>query len=246
MMISQTFQKTHTHRATHAFLLVAALMTSSAAWCELAPLSNDELSAVQGAGTGVQFSINASINGSLSGTTWTPSPSCVTSTGAPGTASGFCRFGLQLNNQFNWVLLKDFNGYINIPQLILFGSTVTPATGLQSAVGLQINLPSPTNTTSQININNLAFNLALAMSPCYSYSGGAVASSCSISYGSVTGTAPTATQNQTTYYDSSTFQSSSSTSPFYSPADAGKETGIMSVRMNGNLNVGGTIYVFSK
>jgi hypothetical protein len=136
--------------------------------------------------------------------------------------------------------LKGFSGYFNIPKLVLFGSTVTPASGLQSAIAIQITLPSAADKSSQININNFSFTFALATSPCYSNSGGTVSSSCSSS------TPPTAAQNQAAYYDASVFQGTTPGAQFYSPVDAGKETGILGVRMSGNLNVGGTLYVFSK
>jgi hypothetical protein len=221
-------------------ITACSVFMSSSASAEMRPLNTNELSSVQGSGTGLQLSLDAAINGTVTAGNFTPNASCVSSAGLPGSAAGFCRFGFQENNVNNWLLLKGFSGYFNIPKLVIFGSTVTPATGLQSAVALQITLPSATDKSSQININNFSFTFALATSPCYSNSGGTVSSSCSSS------TPPTAAQNQATYYDPSVFQGTAPSAQYYSPVDAGKETGILGVRMSGNLNVGGTLYVFSK
>jgi hypothetical protein len=221
-------------------IATCGMLMSGWASAEMTPLDTNELSSVQGSGTGVQLSLNAAINGTVTAGDFTPNASCVSAAGLPGSAAGFCRFGFQENNVNNWLLLKGFSGYFNIPKLVLFGSTVSPASGLQSAIALQITLPSATDKSSQININNFSFTFALATSPCYSNSGGTVSSSCS------SATPPTAAQNQAAYYDASVFQGTSSTAQYYSPVDAGKETGILGVRMSGNLNVGGTLYVFSK
>ncbi len=220
--------------------VLCGLSVSTVASAEMIPLDSAELSAVQGTGTAVQLSLNAAINGTVSGGNFTPNASCVTSAGLPGPSAGFCRFGVQFNNVNNWLLLKDFSGYINIPKLILYGSTVTPASGLQSAIAIQIVLPTPADKTSQININNFYSTIALAVSPCYTASGGVANSSCS------SATPPTAAQNQTAYYDASVFQGTNAANQYYSPIDAGKETGILGLRISGNLNVGGTLYVFSK
>src|SRR6185503_17335230 len=111
---------------------------------------------------------------------------------------------------------------------------------------MQIVLPSVADKSSQININNFAFTFALATSPCYGNSGGTVTVAAGCTASGYKNSALEAQNNQTAYYDSSVFQSTSSTAQYYSPADVGKETGILGVRMSGNLNVGGTLYVFSK
>lgn len=247
-MVDQAcFTRRHFPKLLSLYVITTCAMFMSAwASAEMTPLSTDQLSSVQGSGTGVQLSLNVAINGTYTpgsvtpNSTFTPNASCVNGVGQPGSASGFCRFGFQENNVNNWLLLKDFGGYFSIPKLVLYGSTVTPATGLQSAVAIQIALPSAADMSSQININNLSFNFALATSPCYSNPGGTVTSSCS------SGTPPTAAQNQATYYDASVFQGANPNAQYYSPIDAGKETGILGVRISGNLNVGGTLYVFSK
>lgn len=229
--------------------VVLGCAVSVNALAAMTPLNSDELAHVDGEGTGVQFSLNLQINGTMSSgatPTWTPSPSCVTSTGAPGSASGFCRFGVQENNVYNWLLLKDFNGFINIPKLVLYGTTVqTSASTNQAAMAFQILLPSSGDKSSQININNLYTTFALATSPCYGNSGGTVTVSATCTAAGYKNSALEAKNNQTAYYDSCTFNSAACPQ-YVSVIDAGKETGIMGIRMSGNLNVGGTLNVFSK
>jgi len=240
----------------------------------MTPLDSDQLSSVTGAAvsTGVQISLSAQINGTMTpGATpkWTPSAGCVGATGLPGANAQFCRFGLVENNNYNWVLLKDFNGFIDIPQLIVFGSstnTVAFPSG-QSVIGFQINMPAAgqngldqNGNLSQININNLSATYAVAvngasvatagsttlLAGCYSNSGGALAVSGSCTSGSYNGSNLQALYNQNTYYDMTTFQNGNAAAANYSVVDAGKETGILAIRMTGNLNVGGTIYAFAK
>jgi len=237
---------------------------SMGALAVMTPLDTDQLSSVTGEGTGVQISLSAQINGTMTPgatPTWTPSAGCVGATGLPGTNAKFCRFGLVENNNYNWLLLKDFNGFIDIPQLIAFGD-IKPTTAYpsgQAVIGFQINLPSAGNTASQININNLSATFAMAvngysvatsggatLAGCYSNSGGALVTSGSCTSSSYNGSTLQALYNQNTYYDMTTFQNTSATSPNYSVVDAGKETGIMTFRISGNLNVGGTIYAFAK
>ncbi len=234
---------------------ILSVMMSMNALADMMPLDSDQLSSVTGEGTGVQISLSAQINGTMTPgatPTWTPSSSCVGATGLPGSNAKFCRFGLVENNNYNWLVLKDFNGFIDVPQLIVFGSsanTVAYPSG-QSVIGFQINMPvagSAQGTASQININNLSMTYAVPVNTgCYSNSGGALVVSGNCTSSSYSGSALEALNNQNTYYDMSLFQSSSSTSANYSVVDAGKETGIMTIRMTGNLNVGGTIYAFAK
>jgi len=226
---------------------------SMGAFAEMTQLDSDQLSSVTGAAsTGVQISLSTQINGVMTpGATpiWTPSAGCVGATGLPGVNAKFCRFGLVENNNYNWLMLKDFNGFIDIPQLIVFGSsanTVAYPSG-QSVIGLQINMPTAGNTASQININNLSATYAMGVNVgCYSNSGGALVVSGNCTSASYSGSTLEALNNQNTYYDMTTFQSSNAASANYSVVDAGKETGIMTIRMTGNLNVGGTIYAFAK
>jgi len=224
---------------------------SMGALAAMMPLDSDQLSSVTGEGTGVQISLSTQINGTMTPgatPTWTPGSGCVGATGLPGTNAKFCRFGLVENNNYNWLLLKDFNGFVDIPQLIVFGAsanTVAYPSG-QSVIGFQINLPSAGNTASQININNLSATFAMAVNTgCYSNSGGALVTSGNCTSASYRGSTLEALNNQNTYYDMSVFQTNSALAN-YSVVDAGKETGIMTYRISGNLNVGGTIYAFAK
>jgi hypothetical protein len=220
-------------------LCVAAAFGASLSPCasaEMIPLTSDELSAVQAEGTGMSLSLDVAINGTFAGGNFTPDPACAD---VAGTGSDFCRFGFQGGNgAYTWLLFKQMSGYYSIPKLVLYGTTVSPVTGLQSALALEMTLPSPSDKSSQVSIRDLSYNLAVAATPCDTLILGSPGSAC--------GTTPAALDNQNAYYDSSVFQGSSRSAAYYSPIDAGKETGALGLRMNGNLNIGGTIIVFSQ
>ena len=223
------------------FLCAAATVgtiISPYASSEMIPLSSDELSAVQAAGTGVSISLDVAINGSFNSSGFIPNSACADT---PGSGSEFCRFGFQGGNSvFSWLLLKQLGGYFSVPKLLLYGTTVNPAaTGLQSALVIEMKLPSPTDRSSQIRVRDLYFNMAVAATPCDTYRVGGI-SACS-----GRGTSQAALDDQNAYFDTSVFQIKR-TIEHYSVIDAGKETGFLGVRMNGNLNVGGSIIVFSK
>ncbi len=212
---------------------------SPCASAEMIPLSSDELSAVQAAGTGVQISLDAAINGSVASGNFIPDAVCADTSGS---GLEFCRFGFQGGNGvFSWLLLKQLGGYFSIPKLQLYGTTVTPATGLQSALVIGMTLPSPADKSSQISVKDLYFNLAVVATPCdtfYLFSPGPACNAL--------GTPEATLDNQNAYLDRSIFQGSDLFTENFSPIDAGKEVGFLGVRMNGNLNVGGSIIVFSK
>lgn len=199
-------------------------LSVSVAQAALSQLDDQALSSVEGqANTGVNVALQLQINQSTPGTS-----DCGVKTPLVN-----CRLGLQTNNVANWLLFKGFNGTINIPQMTLFGAdladpAVNSGTAVkQSAIGINFNFPAPnTPASGSIQFKNLSFIMGLSVN--------------SIQYNNSPVTAPTAATNQTAYYDPTKYTNAGD------PLNNGRETGILSMAINGNLNVGGQLYVFSK
>ncbi len=217
--------------------LMCMAMTAQA---NLAPMSNEDLSSVDGQQVGVLVDLEMRINQDAS--VGKDNAGAITCTGAN---LVYCRLGVQFNQVSSWLLLKGLNGYIHIPQILLYGANLADqsvggpigATGTQvnqSAIAINIAFPSVANgQASQIKIRNLGFTLGLQPE---------------ITSAGVLTPTINAANDQASYYKNSVYQSTASGSPYYSTFlnDTGKETGLMGVQINGNLNVGGTLYVFAK
>lgn len=223
---------------TGSSLALVALCVGTSAHAALNELDDQTLSQVEGQATGVQISLSAAINQVTPGVS-----NC--GSGAGNTPLVNCRLGLQLNNVANWLLFKGFNGYINIPQITLYGVNLTASpissTVQQSAIALNVVFPTSSNANNTaIQFKNLSYTMGLQLNTCYTDGLG----NCP-----TTGVqAPTAAENQSTYYASTVYQNTNAAAAYYSSNayDLGKETGVIGVNINGNLNVGGTLYVFSK
>lgn len=208
-----------------SLVLVSGLFVTTAVQAAMSQLDDQTLSSVEGqADTGVNVALQLQINQSAPGVS-----NC--GPGAGQTPLVNCRLGFQFNNVANWLLLKGFNGTVNIPQLTLFGAdlgdpVVNSGTAIkQSAIGINFNFPAPNNPANgTIQFKNLNFIMGLSVN--------------TKQYG--TATPPDATSNQVAYYAAPTYSNAAD------PLNNGRETGVLSVTMNGNLNVGGQIYVFSK
>lgn len=209
----------------YSSMFVSGLFVMPVAQAAMSQLDDQTLSSVEGqANTGVNVALSLQINQSTSGVS-----NC--GSGAGQTPLVNCRLGFQVNNVANWLLLKGFNGTINIPQLTLFGAdlsdtVVNSGTAVkQSALGVNFNFPAPnTPNNGSIQFKNLNYIVGLSVN--------------SKQYG--TSTPPDATSNQAAYYAASSYSDTTD------PLNNGREKGILSVTMNGNLNVGGQLYVFSK
>ncbi|WP_410210976.1 hypothetical protein [Aquirhabdus sp.] len=206
----------------------------------LSTLTNEELAAVEGQSTGVQLGLELRINQVNAGTGNAGAllPACA------GNNVVFCRLGVQFNNQPNWLLFKGLNGYINIPNVVLYGADLSQLptsqggdpSKLQSAIAINVAFPDATHNTA-IQFRNVSYTLGVAVNSNQSF-GTLSASDNQNSYLSLVGGNPTPP----------VYQNTNSAAANYSAAayDVGKETGVMGVTMNGNLNVGGTLYVFAK
>lgn len=199
-------------------------MLSGTAHAALSPLDDQALSTVEGqANTGVNIALTMQINQSTPGTS-----NCGSSVGQIPLIN--CRLGLQFNNVANWLLFKGFNGTINIPQLTLFGAdlsdpNVSGTAVKQSAVGLNFTFPTAgTPSAGSIQFKNVSAILGISTN--------------SVQYSA--SAAPTAANNQAAYYAYTTYTNAAD------PLNNGRETGTLSVTLNGNLNIGGQLYVFSK
>lgn len=206
-------------------VLVSGVFGTTAAQAAMSQLDDLALSSVEGqADTGVNIALTLQINQSTPGVS-----NCGSGVGQTPLVN--CRLGFQVNNVANWLLLKGFNGTVNIPQLTLFGADLSdpvvnsgPAVK-QSAIGINFNFPAPnTPLNGTIQFKNVNFIMGLSVN--------------AVQYS--TSTAPTAANNQAAYYDASVYSNA------LDPLNNGRETGILSIAMNGNLNVGGQLYVFSK
>jgi hypothetical protein len=232
-MLKQPYLKTLC-KCKLLFIALAICATVGPAYAALNEMSNDDLSAVDArAGqTGLLIGLELRLNqNSSAGTDTAGALNCT------GANLVYCRVGVQFNQVADWLLFKGINGYIHIPQILLYGANLTDTNVIgssapvnQSAIAVNIVFPNSTNGTA-IKIRNFGFTLGLQ--PEINSSG--VLSSIS------------AANDQSSYYKYSTYQTDN-TQPFYSAYanDTGKETGIIGVKMNGNLNVGGTLYVFAK
>ncbi len=220
----------------------------------LQTLDDKTLSTIEGEGTvtqtAVQMSLSMMINQTAPGV---PNTSCVGAGGVAGTNDTFCRLGLQINNVPNWLLFKGFNGYINIPQLTLYGSAVqTSSTAAQSSLvfSMPTTFAAANANNTAIQFKNVSYTLSLAVNPCYTSSASGSGTDCNPATGRWTtaNASYMAIDNQKTYYQQAVYQNTNSTQPYYSANtyDVGKETGLMGVTMNGNLYVGGQINVFTK
>ncbi len=195
-------------------LLLSIVQSSASA--ALQPMDNEQLSDTNGGTTGLQLALTMNINQDGAGGLST----------ACKNALQFCRVGIKINNQTDWILLKGFNGSINIPSITLYGATVTPTAGNpQSAIALKMSM----NDT--ITITNLGYNLAL----------GKAAGAISI---------PGATADQNIYLAAPVFYTSATSGSQYDlaggPGGGPRETGILGININGQLKVGGTLFMFSK
>ena len=213
-----------------SFLCWAVLPAHAA----LSTLTNEELASVEGQSTGVQLGLELRINqvNAGAGTAGALIPACA------GANVVFCRLGIQLNSQPNWLLFKGLNGYINIPNVVLYGADLSQLpvaqggdpTKLQSAIAINVAFPDATHNTA-IQFRNVGYTLGVAVNS-------------NQTFGTLS-----ALDNQKAYL-SLTSAGVLGPPPVY-PAtaaayDVGKETGVMGITMNGNLNVGGTLYVFAK
>lgn len=215
--------------------MVGGMSASMSALAGLTPLDDQALSNVEGQATGVQLALTMMINQSSPGV---ETASCASTASASYT---FCRLGLQINNVANWLLFKSFNGYINIPNLVLFGTTVNPGSGVQSAVAFSVTLPTPQNANgTAIQFKNFAYTLGIGINPCYTDGLGNCPANAKLN--------PNAAENQATYYQQALYQNTAPAGANYSANayDTGKETGILGVQIHGNLYVGGQLNVFSK
>ena len=292
-------------------LTTGMLVTSAQA--ELTPMTSQELSAVNGqASTGILVGLELRINqNNPGGTLSTPPATGGILTGIAGEDLGgtlncnnstnlaWCRIGLQFNSNYNWLLFKEFSGYLNLQGIELYGVDLSQSTlytaphstslypnpsGITSealatpttALAINFTLPSVANgalvtggtipAVTTVAIRNMSYILAIASNnctaPCAAYLNG----------GSSSPTAAMALQNQQAYLTTGTSTpttaglassgsaiqmptycstvgcgTASGTLVYSSSAfDTGKETGTLGVVMNGNLNVGGTIYAFAK
>ncbi|GAC1606223.1 MAG: hypothetical protein NVS3B3_05880 [Aquirhabdus sp.] len=206
-------------------VFVGGQCVTTVAQAAMSQLDDQALSSVEGqADTGVNIALTLQINQSTPGVS-----NC--GSGAGQTPLVNCRLGFQVNNVANWLLLKGFNGTINIPQLTLFGADLGdpvensgPAVK-QSAIGINFNFPAPNSPANgTIQFKNVNWIMGLSLN--------------AVQY--TTSTAPTPANNQAAYYAAATYSNAAD------PLNNGRETGIMSMTLNGNLNVGGQLYVFSK
>jgi len=139
--------------------LCGAVMPAHAA---LSTLTNDELAAVEGQATGVQLGLELRINqvNAGAGNAGALLPACA------GNNVVFCRLGLQLNNQPNWLLFKGLNGYINIPNVVLYGADLTQSpigsSIKQSAIAINVTFPDATHNTA-IQFRNVSYTLGVAV-----------------------------------------------------------------------------------
>ncbi len=249
-------------------LIFTGLTLVSTAQAQLSPLTSEELSLVEGQSTGVQLGLEMRINHVNAGTDTAGALTC------SGNNLVYCRLGTQFNNLSNWLLFKGFNGYLNIQNVTLYGAALdalpwagsTLNVAKQSALAISFTLPSVANVAAYnpvnpgttpapttVHIRNWSYTVGIGVNPCYA------ASNC----GAYTAASPTAlqltqmaTQNQQTYLslDGSNnptppvYQSTNAANPYYSNSsfDTGKEIGTLGVMMNGNLNIGGTLYVYAK
>ena len=223
---------------TGSGLVLATVLATAPAHAALNELDDQSLSLVEGQSTGAQLALSVAINQTTPGTS-----NC--GSGVGNTPLINCRLGFQFNNVANWLLFKGFNGYINIPQITLYGVNLTAApissSVQQSAIALNIVFPTSSNANNTaIQFKNLAFTLGVQLNTCYTDGSGNCPTNGAL--------APTAAQNQATYYASTVYQNTNAAAAYYSSNayDLGKETGVIGVNINGNLNVGGTLYVFSK
>jgi hypothetical protein len=229
-------------------VIASMLMMSTLAQADLTPMSTQELALTTGqAATGVQIGLQAYIN-QVIGAPGVASSACTTSE----TAATFCRLGFRLDGSTNWLVFKGFNGYINIPDIMIYGVNLSVATSFplttvgsppsavsppQSAFAINIPFPNPANKDSTaIQIRNLSYTLGL-----------------NVNQATTTAT-DTPAYDQATYYQNTTYtngtpgnfgQSNSTYDLSGGPGGGGRETGVIGVTMNGNLNVGGTLYVMS-
>ncbi len=226
------------HKTRLYGLMLMALLTSTASYAELAPLSNEDLSAVEGQSTGVLLGLEMRLNQQNAGVDTAGALTCT------GANLIYCRLGVQFNNVSDWLLFKGINGYIHIPQILLYGANLADTTKNygtainQSAIAVNIVFPNATNGTA-IKVRNFGFTVGLALI-------------------NKTFAATTSADNQAAYFQSyaaNSYQNTNSALSTYSasafdltggPGGTARETGIIGVNMNGNLNMGGTLYVFAK
>jgi len=219
-------------------MLMALLASTTSVYAELAPLSNEDLSAVEGQSTGVLLGLELRLNQQSAGVDTAGALTCT------GANLIYCRLGVQFNNVSDWLLFKGINGYIHIPQILLYGANLADTTKNygtavnQSAIAVNIVFPTATNGTA-IKVRNFGYTLGLALI-------------------NKTFATTTSADNQAAYFQSyaaNSYQSSNSALTTYStsqfdltggPGGTARETGIIGVNMNGNLNMGGTMYVFAK
>ncbi|MBC7750888.1 MAG: hypothetical protein H7Z73_04095, partial [Candidatus Saccharibacteria bacterium] len=145
-------------------LVMGSVLGSTVAQAAMSQLDDLALSSVEGqADTGVNIALSLQINQSTPGVS-----NCGSGVGQTPLVN--CRLGFQFNSVANWLLLKGFNGTINVPQLTLFGADLgdpvvnAGAAIKQSAIGINFNFPAPnTPSNGTIQFKNLNFILGLSV-----------------------------------------------------------------------------------
>ena len=172
------------------FMLAASVFATTQVHAALSALDDQALSSVEGqANTGVNVALSLQINQTTPGVS-----NC--GSGAGQTPLINCRLALQINNVANWLVLKGFNGTINIPQLTIFGAdladpAVNSGTAVkQSAIGINFKFPAPgTPSAGTIQFKNVNYIMGLSVN--------------AVQY--TASTAPTAANNQAAYYAAATY-----------------------------------------